>query len=406
MMKRFAFRSPAALALALLLGLMAPAQAEDDGTSRNVMLIVDASGSMKKAVDGEPRMSAAKRVLAETLATMPPDIRLGLLAYGHRKAKDCKDMELVSPIGAEDAGTLAGKIQELNPKGETPIAASLEMAAKSFAAFKGQENSIILVTDGIEECKGDPCAAASAIKAAGLDLKVNVVGFTLKPEQRKMIACVADLTGGTYYDAKDSAALSTALATVAKAAAKPKAPADDILAAKNGGVLLAAANDDWLKLNDGKEDDRAVTYNTTGIYGFKDGKPATITGVDVLIPEQSEYNVKDFEVFVGDESPTGSFKSVGTFTTQNIKLMQDPYQRFTFEPVTAKYLKFTMNTDWGGGYIAAYELRAHGKVDESAPASDPKPAAASGIDLLSPENCGSLLAAPNDDWAKLNNGVA
>ncbi len=405
MAKSFGFRSPVILALAFLLCGMLPARAEDDGTARNVMLIVDASGSMKKAVDGESRMAAAKRVLAETLATIPPEVRLGLLAYGHRKAKDCKDMELVSPIGAEDAATIAGRIQELTPKGETPIAASLEMAAKSFLAFKGQANSIVLVTDGIEECKGDPCAAAAAIKAAGLDVKVDVVGFTLKPEQRKLIECVATETGGTYYDAKNGAALSTALATVAKAAAKPKAPDDDLIAQKNGGVLLAAANDDWQKLNDGKEDDRAVTYATSGIYGFKDGKPATVTGVDLLIPEQSEYNVKDFEVFIGDESPTGEFHSVGTFTTQNIKLMQDPYQHFTFPPATGKFLKISFNSDWGGGYVATYELRAHGKLDESA-APAPKPVAATGIDLLSPQNGGTLLAAPNDDWGKLNNGVA
>src|SRR4051812_22759727 len=288
--------SLSALAVLVILGGIPRAHAEDEGPARNVMLIVDASGSMKKAVEGESRMAAAKRVLAETLATIPPDVRLGLLAYGHRKAKDCKDMELVSPIGAEDAGTIAGRIQALTPKGETPIAASLEMAAKSFLAFKGQANAIILVTDGIEECKGDPCAAAAAIKAAGLDLKVDVVGFTLKPEQRKLIECVATETGGTYYDAKNGAALSAALATVAKAAARPKAPDDDILAQKSGGVLLAAANDEWLKLNDGKEDDRAVTYSGVGVYGFKDGKPATLTAVDVLIPEQSEFNVKDFEV--------------------------------------------------------------------------------------------------------------
>jgi hypothetical protein len=401
------FGSAIFLALGFLIAGAATAPAQDDSTVHNVMLIVDASGSMKKAVDGESRMTAAKRVLAETLGTIPADVRLGLLAYGHRKAKDCTDMELVSPIGAEDASTIAGRIQKLTPKGETPIAASLEMAAKSFLAFKGQMNSIILVTDGIEECKGDPCAAAAAIKAAGLDLKVDVVGFTLKPEQRKLIECVATETGGTYYDAKNGAALTTALATVAKAAvAKPKAPDDNLLDPKNGGVLIAAGNDDWQKLNDnGKEDDRAVTYNTTGIYGFKDGKPATLTGVDVLIPEKSDYNVKDFEVFVGDESPTGAFRSVGTFTTQNIKLMQDPYQHFTFPPVTARFLKIALNTDWGGGYIAAYELRAHGKLDESA-APAAKPVAATGIDLLSPQNGGALLAAPNDDWAKLNNGVA
>src|SRR4051794_40127585 len=87
-------------AVALLFGAAAipPAWAES-----NVMLIVDVSGSMKKPVDGEPRMTVAKRVLAEALAAMPPETRLGLLLYGHRKAKDCTDMELVSPIGADDA---------------------------------------------------------------------------------------------------------------------------------------------------------------------------------------------------------------------------------------------------------------------------------------------------------------
>jgi Mg-chelatase subunit ChlD len=379
------------------------ASAQDADPAHNVMLIVDASGSMKKQVDGESRMAAAKRVLAETLATIPADVRLGLLAYGHRKAKDCTDMELVSPIGAEDAATIAGRIQKLNPKGETPIAASLEMAAKSFLAFKGQMNSIVLVTDGIEECQGDPCAAAAAIKAAGLDLKVNVVGFTLTAAQRKLIECVATETGGTYYDAKNGAALSTALTTVTKAAvAKPKEPDNDLLDPKNGGVLVAAANDEWQKLNDGKED-IAVTYSGVGVYAFKDGKPATLTGFDVLIPMAAPYNVKDFELFAGDESPTGAFHSIGTFTTQNIKLMQDPYQHFTFPPVTARYLKVSLNTDHGGGYIQAYEFRAHGKVDQAA-APVAAPAAATGIDLLSQQNGGALVAAPNDEWSKLNDG--
>jgi Ca-activated chloride channel family protein len=256
----------------------------------NVMFIVDASGSMKKAVDGEPRMTAAKRVMAEALANMPPDTRLGLVLYGHRKAKDCTDMELAVPIGSEDSASIAKRIGALNAKGETPIAASLELAAKSFLAFKGQTNSIVLVTDGIEECKGDPCAAASAIRDAGLDLKVNIVGFTLKEEQKKLIQCVADLTGGTYYDAKDAKALSTALAAVTKKVAEPD---DNILAQVNGGTLVAAPNDEWLRLNDGKEE-QATTYRGEGIWAFKDGKPATFDSFDVLIPEANQYNLKDF----------------------------------------------------------------------------------------------------------------
>ncbi len=394
--------------LVILIGLMIAVAGGWDRSARaetNIMLIVDASGSMKKKVDGEQRMTAAKRVLAETLATLPAAARLGLLVYGHRTAKDCSDMELVSPIGAEDAGALAGRIKALKPIGETPIAASLELAAKSFTAFAGQNNSIVLVTDGIEECAGDPCAAARAIGAAGLDLKVNVVGFTLKEEQKKLIQCVADETGGTYYDASNSAALSAALASVAQVVqvAEATPPDDNILAAQNGGTLLAAPSDEWLKLNDGAEE-RATTYTGAAGWAFKEGKPATFDNVEVLIPATDQYNLKDFEVLVGDEGPLGAFRPVGQFTTQNIKMMQAPYQRFTFPAVTARYLKVVFNTDHGGGYVAAHELRVHGTVDEAAEGAAAA-AAPAGIDLLSPANGGALLAAPSDEWAKLNDGA-
>jgi hypothetical protein len=59
--------------------------------------------------------------------------------------------------------------------------------------------------------------------------------------------------------------------------------------------------------------------------------------------------------------PTGPFRSIGQFTTQNQKMMQSPYQRFAFAPVTARYLKVVLKTDHGGGYIAAYEFRAIGQ---------------------------------------------
>jgi len=66
----------------------------------NVMVIFDASGSMKRSAGNESRIVAARRVVSDTLASMPATVRTGLLVYGHRRAKDCSDMEVVSPIGA------------------------------------------------------------------------------------------------------------------------------------------------------------------------------------------------------------------------------------------------------------------------------------------------------------------
>jgi Ca-activated chloride channel homolog len=203
---------------ALLLSASPFAAHAEEGADSNVMFIFDSSGSMKKQItSGESRADAAKRAMVDALGRMPPGSNLGLLMYGHRRAKDCSDIEMISPIGTADGSVIAQTILGSQPKGETPIAAALEQAAKSFAPMAGQSNSIVLVTDGIEECGGDPCAAARAIRESGLGLKAHVVGFTLNAQQRQTVQCIADETGGKYFDAQDSDGLAGALAEVQKA---------------------------------------------------------------------------------------------------------------------------------------------------------------------------------------------
>ncbi len=201
-----------------------PSHSQDSGA--NVMFIFDSSGSMKKQIEsGESRSDAAKRAMVSAVSEMPAGTRLGLMMYGHRRAKDCTDIEIVSPIGTTDGVGIAGSILASKPKGETPIAAALEQAASSFAPMAGQSNSIVLVTDGIEECGGDPCAAARAVREAGLGIKAHVVGFTLNEKQRQTVQCVADETGGKYFDAQDADGLSGALAEVQKVVAQEEPPA-------------------------------------------------------------------------------------------------------------------------------------------------------------------------------------
>jgi len=375
----------------------------------NVLFIFDSSGSMKKKLaSGETRFAVAQRAMADALATIPADVRVGLLLYGHRKAKDCKDIELVSPIGADDAATIAKTIKDLKPKGETPIAESLKQAARSFAALKGQANRIVLVTDGIEECKGDPCAAAQDVKDAGLDLVVDVVGFTLTDEQARAVQCISDTTGGKYYDAADVTGLTGALTQVAQAVAAPQPPArPNLLAAKQGGQLLSAPSDVWLATNDGKPD--WVTWmraNDEGVYAFKDDMPATFDTFTVLVAGSDGGNVKEFELLAGNEGPTGTFQSIGTFSTQNVKMMKSPYQEFKFAPVTARYLKVRLVSNHGGdGYIGASEFQLFGElggtVAPAQPAAAPAPAA---INLLDTKQGGQLLSAPSDVWLATNDG--
>ena len=402
----------AVLVVAMLLLAARPAAAQS-----NVLFIFDSSGSMRQAVEGgETRMTIAKRAVAGALKEMPKDARLGLLLYGHRRAKDCKDIELVSPIASEEADALAGTIAKLQPLGETPIAASLQAAARSFAAFKGQNNVIVLVTDGIEECGGDPCAAARAIKSAGLDVKAHIVGFTLDAKQRAAVECVAKETGGQYFDAKNASGLRDAMQSVRQvvtaAAAPPPPPPPpppperfDLLARKNGGEAIFMSGPDWAKLND-----ESFTHlygfavGNEGVFAFREGRAGSFDTIAVYIPGGDTRHPREIEVLAGDQGPAGAFNSLGVITIADGK-MRDGWQEFKLPQTTARFVKLKILSNHGGNGVYMYEVRLYGELAAAGSATAAPAAAATTatlVDLMSPQNGGEALVISGPDWKRLS----
>lgn len=375
----------------------------------NVLFIVDASGSMRAKVEGkETRMSIAKRALSLALKDMPNEARLGMMVYGHRRAKDCKDIELVAPIASEDANALAARVQELQPKGETPIAASLELAARSFAAFKGHNNVIVLVTDGIEECGGDPCAVARSIKSAGLNLKAHIVGFSLNAKQRAAIECVVKETGGSYFDARNARALLDALQNVKKQIAEPAPPSPperfSLIARKNGGEAIFISNPYWAETIDGSlAEIRAqldgIRVGQEAVYAFRGGNVAKFSEFAVYLPSASPANPKEIELFAGDESPTGPFRHLALITVANGKL-RDGWQQFKFPETSAKYFRALIRSNHGEnlGRIALYELQLYGEAVQTDAAPPPSPKAR--VNILSARAGAEIMAGADPHWSQ------
>jgi len=136
--------------------------------------------------------------------------------------------------------------------------------------------------------------------------------------------------------------------------------------------LLVAPNDTWSATIDGKEEYVQLEVGSEAVYAFKDEKPASFDTFATLVKGTASDNLKEFELLVGDESPTGAFRSIGKFTVQNVKLLKSPYQEFKFEPVTAKYLKIKIISNYGSvypsGLVAAlvYEFKVLGKLGPAA----------------------------------------
>ena len=181
----------------------------------NLILIIDASGSMWGQVEGVAKIGIAKDVLTGLINDLPQDLNVGLVAYGHRRKGDCSDVEELVSLGELDKRKLITKIKELNPKGKTPITFSVQMTAEKLRALE-DETTIILVSDGKETCGGDPCALVRKIRQSGVRFVMHVIGFDVTDEERKQLECIAEAGGGMYYSAKNAGEFQMAAKNIVK----------------------------------------------------------------------------------------------------------------------------------------------------------------------------------------------
>lgn len=195
----------------------------------NVMVILDASGSMGKEMNGQTQMDAAKSAITNFVKGLPENANVGLRIYGQEgtgdqadKAKSCSSSELIYPISQYEAGAFDTALDKAQPAGWTPIQLALNEAQKDLASFKGTTNTniVYLVSDGISTCDDDPVAAAKTLYDSDITPIVNVIGFNVDSEGQKQLRAVAEATQGNYQDVQDAQGLQDELDQAKKVAEK------------------------------------------------------------------------------------------------------------------------------------------------------------------------------------------
>ena len=151
----------------------------------------------------EYKIDVAKRLLTELIDSVAdnPNLEIAFRAFGHQSPKslqDCKDTKLEVPFGKNNKQMIIDRLKDVKPKGTTPIAYSLSMAANDFPIQKNVRNVIILITDGIEECSGDPCAVSLALQKRGIILKPFIIGLDISEDLFEKIDCA-----GHFFNATD-----------------------------------------------------------------------------------------------------------------------------------------------------------------------------------------------------------
>ncbi|MEQ8346604.1 MAG: VWA domain-containing protein [Sneathiellaceae bacterium] len=201
-------RLSAAGLVACGLAAMAPAPA---AAATNLLFVFDASNSMWGQVNAVPKIQTARETLSGLIADLPADTRVGLLAYGHRSKDDCADVEMLVPFGADTRAAVVTQLASLQPRGKTPIAFALQRSGPAFDGVADGAKSIVLISDGVETCDGDPCKSAAELAASGIGVKVHVVGFDIAAKDRAQLECIAEKGGGRYFPADGTDGFSTAV---------------------------------------------------------------------------------------------------------------------------------------------------------------------------------------------------
>ncbi|MER2997032.1 vWA domain-containing protein [Pontibacter populi] len=198
-------KKAAIVLLLLILAMAGTAMAQDKKPQpkTRILFLLDASGSMMAKWEKSDRMNVAKDLLAHLVDSLErfDNVEVALRAYGHqhgRERNDCKDTKLEVPFGAKNAANVKKKLGEIVPRGNTPITYSLEQTAKDFPDDPRARNVIILITDGIESCNGDPCAVSLALQKKRIFLRPFVIGIGIDAEYEKQLNCI-----GQYFNAAD-----------------------------------------------------------------------------------------------------------------------------------------------------------------------------------------------------------
>jgi Ca-activated chloride channel family protein len=217
---------PALLALSLLGASLLVAQATTPATTpspdtakceSDAMIVFDASGSMTGMGFGETtvtRIQQVRRALASVLPQVAPMRNLGLVVFGPGVRSQCHNIDLRLPPGPNSAARIMTEVNALQPYGQTPLTGAVAAAADALD-FRDRPAVIVLLTDGEETCRGNPCALGQALKTMGAGVTVHVIGYMLNgtnvPAGGQFVRCLSETTGGMFISTETTEELTAAL---------------------------------------------------------------------------------------------------------------------------------------------------------------------------------------------------
>ena len=165
------------------------------------LFILDFSNSMSEYLEGKSKADMMVETVKRLLPSINPNTQVGLRIYGHRMGftpvEACRASKLLVPISGLNTPYISGELDNVHPKGMTPITFSLKQAIKyDFVGINGRKH-IILLTDGGENCDESPCKFVMELVRTRKDIFIDVIAFNINnSDELNQLRCTALVTSG------------------------------------------------------------------------------------------------------------------------------------------------------------------------------------------------------------------
>ncbi|MGH7831878.1 MAG: Ig-like domain-containing protein, partial [Candidatus Binatia bacterium] len=171
-----------------------------------VELIIDASQTMGQPIGAALKIDLAKAALSELFQTLPQDVEVIARVMGGGSAspqQNCGDVQKLKKIGPE--------LEALPAQGVASLALALELFGKDLK--KGQGSKVgLLITDGWDECGGDPFAVAKQLTQKGERIQLNIIYFSdVDSAAESLLKRLAETLGGNVYRVQNTDELKEAI---------------------------------------------------------------------------------------------------------------------------------------------------------------------------------------------------
>ena len=179
----------------------------------NLVVVFDDSWSMWAKIWNDRMIDIAKNSISKYIRQIDVnETNLWIVLYWHKwsslakeKEISCNWVETILSLESKDKISALNRINNLYANGWTPIDKSLQKAKQMINSYaKPQDkNIILLISDGKESCQWSPIQTAKNISDWKNKIKIDVIWFNVKWEDRSELLNISNSWGWKYFDVKN-----------------------------------------------------------------------------------------------------------------------------------------------------------------------------------------------------------